>query len=44
MLHHRLGSNAEIIFDGKTAKTAAEKAELLKLIFAVYIIQARQNA
>ena len=43
ILHNRLGSNTEITFDRKTAKTAAEKAELFNDCFCSVFTSSRQD-
>ena len=43
ILHHRSGSNTEINFDGKSAKTAAEKAELFNAYFCSVFTSSKQD-
>ena len=43
ILHHRSGSNTEITFDGKSAKTAAEKAELFNAYFCSVFTSSKQD-
>ncbi|KAL9962114.1 hypothetical protein ACROYT_G031188 [Oculina patagonica] len=43
ILHHRSGSNTEITFDGKSAKTAAGKAELFNAYFCSVFTSSKQD-
>ena len=43
ILHHRPGSNTEITFDEKSAKTAAEKAELFNAYFCYVFTSSKQD-
>ena len=43
ILHHRQGSNTEITFDGKSAKSAAEKAELFNAYFCSVFTSSKHN-